>query len=87
MSGMSDRQYEIYAETERIRELGGMQDHMDILIAELERDEQTCVDEYERRRSSLVWSRTATRWQGKAQGIRHTIDVLSRLSAAGHSFT
>jgi hypothetical protein len=62
-------------------------DHMDVLIAELERDEQTCLDEYEHRRNSFVWSRTAARWQGKAQGIRHTIDVLSRLSAVGHSFT
>lgn len=60
---------------------------MDILIEELERDERVCLDEYERRRSSHVWSRTAARWQGKAQGIRHTIDVLSRLAAKGHTLS
>jgi hypothetical protein len=77
-SEIGPEQAKINAETKRIRELGGMQDHMDILITELERDERLCLDEYEHRRSSFVWSRTAARWQGKAQGIRHTIDVLSR---------
>jgi hypothetical protein len=62
-----------------VRRAGDM--NVEQLIAVFEGTERVCLEEYERRRNSVVWAATAARWKHKAEGIRFAIDTTRALSS------
>jgi hypothetical protein len=55
---------------------------MDRLIEVLEHAEKACLTEFEGRKNSFVWAKTADDWKHKAEGIRFAIDTAKGMQDA-----